>query len=146
MRSPRACASSRSSGSTANTATRCSRCRQSPLKDSGPGFKNDYLEACLLGTAVYGQQNGRQDCDVSRAPRRIPPFTRHDGVVARQPSERMGAPVPAPVDLRYRAFLSYAHADARWAKWLHGQLEAFRIDKDLASRATPRGPVPPTLR
>jgi tetratricopeptide (TPR) repeat protein len=58
----------------------------------------------------------------------------------------MGAPVPAPVDLRYRAFLSYAHADARWAKWLHGQLEAFRIDKDLASRVTPRGPVPQTLR
>lgn len=58
----------------------------------------------------------------------------------------MGAPVPAPVDFKYRAFLSYAHADARWAKWLHGQLEAFRIDHDLAGHEPPRGPVPKTLR
>ena len=48
--------------------------------------------------------------------------------------------------LKYRAFLSYAHADTRWAKWLHGQLEGFRIDKDLKGRATPMGPVPRTLR
>jgi tetratricopeptide (TPR) repeat protein len=58
----------------------------------------------------------------------------------------MSAPVPAPVDFKYRAFLSYAHADAKWAKWLHGQLEAFRIDHDLAGRETPLGPVPKTLR
>ena len=52
----------------------------------------------------------------------------------------------APVPLKYRAFLSYAHADLRWGKWLHGQLEGFRIDKDLAGRTTPMGPVPKTLR
>jgi tetratricopeptide (TPR) repeat protein len=54
--------------------------------------------------------------------------------------------VPAPVQFKYRAFLSYAHADTRWARWLHGKLEGFRIDKDLVSRATAAGPVPRTLR
>ena len=51
-----------------------------------------------------------------------------------------------PVVLKYRAFLSYAPADTRWAKWLHGQLEGFRIDKDLVGRETPKGAVPRTLR
>jgi tetratricopeptide (TPR) repeat protein len=50
------------------------------------------------------------------------------------------------VELRYRAFLSYAHADTSWAKWLHGRLEAFRIDRDLAGRATSLGVVPASLR
>ena len=54
--------------------------------------------------------------------------------------------MPAPVQLKYRAFLSYAHADTRWAKWLHGRLEGFRIDKDLVGRETDLGPVPKTLR
>ena len=54
--------------------------------------------------------------------------------------------MPALVEFKYRAFLSYAHADAKWAKWLHGRLETFRIDKDLAGRETPHGPVPKTLR
>ena len=52
----------------------------------------------------------------------------------------------APIQLKYRAFLPYALADLRWGKWLHGQLEGFRIDKDLAGRATPMGPVPKSLR
>ena len=50
------------------------------------------------------------------------------------------------VEFRYRAFLSHAHADTRWAKWLHGRLEAFRIDRDLAGRATSLGVVPASLR
>src|SRR5262245_5190827 len=54
--------------------------------------------------------------------------------------------MPAPVQLKYRAFLSYARADIRWAKWLHGQLEGFRIDQDLVGRETSRGIVPKTLR
>lgn len=41
-----------------------------------------------------------------------------------------------PVALRYRAFLSYSHADTSWAKWLHRALEAFRVDKDLVGRQT----------
>ncbi|MGA8293872.1 MAG: toll/interleukin-1 receptor domain-containing protein [Rhodoplanes sp.] len=50
------------------------------------------------------------------------------------------------VELRYRAFLSYAHADTSWAKWLHARLEAFRIDRDLAGRTTSLGVVPTSLR
>ena len=51
-----------------------------------------------------------------------------------------------PVAIKYRAFLSDSHADTTSAKWLHGALESFRIDKDLVGRDTPRGPVPKTLR
>ena len=39
-----------------------------------------------------------------------------------------------PVPLKYRAFISYGHADVTWARWLHRAIETFRIDKDLASR------------
>lgn len=52
-----------------------------------------------------------------------------------------------PVEFRYRAFLSYSHADTRWAKRLHRRLETFRIDKDLVGRATGEGTIiPKTLR
>ena len=51
-----------------------------------------------------------------------------------------------PTAFRYRAFLSYAHADVANAKWLHRQIESFRIGKDLAGRETPRGRVPESLR
>ena len=51
-----------------------------------------------------------------------------------------------PTAFKYRAFLSYSHADTVWAKWLHRSLEGFRIDKDLVGRATAMGPVPNTLR
>jgi len=53
---------------------------------------------------------------------------------------------PPPAAIRYRAFLSYSHADAAWAKWLHAALEGFRIEKDLAGRETALGPVPQALR
>jgi hypothetical protein len=33
--------------------------------------------------------------------------------------------------IKYRAFMSYAHADMAWAKWLHSALEGYRIGKDL---------------
>ena len=39
-----------------------------------------------------------------------------------------------PLAFKYRAFISYSHADTPWAKWLHRALENFRIDKDLAGR------------
>src|SRR5262245_55810034 len=54
--------------------------------------------------------------------------------------------MPAPVKLRYRAFISYSHADTKWANWLHGRLEGFRIDSDLIGRETPMGLIPSTLR
>ena len=43
-------------------------------------------------------------------------------------------------ELKYRAFLSYAHADKAWARWLHSRLERFRLDADLAAKATLPGP------
>src|SRR3989304_9820969 len=51
-----------------------------------------------------------------------------------------------PVSLKYRAFISYSHADAGWARWLHRGLESFRIDKDLAGRETATGAIPQALR
>lgn len=51
-----------------------------------------------------------------------------------------------PIGLKYRAFLSYAHADQSLGRWLHRELERFRIDKQLAGRVTAIGPVPASLR
>ena len=56
--------------------------------------------------------------------------------------ESMGA----PFEYQYRAFISYCHADTRWANWLHGRLEGFRIDGDLIGRQTAMGVIPKTLR
>ena len=50
------------------------------------------------------------------------------------------------VPFKYRAFLSYSHRDTRWAKWLHGALEGYRIDKELVGRTTAQGPIPKALR
>ena len=47
---------------------------------------------------------------------------------------------------KYRAFLSYSHADTHAAKRVHGRLEGFHIDKDLVGRETPTGSIPETLR
>jgi hypothetical protein len=47
---------------------------------------------------------------------------------------------------KYRAFLSYSHRDATWARWLHKALETYHIDKDLIGRDTAHGPIPRTLR
>lgn len=54
--------------------------------------------------------------------------------------------MPAIEHLQYCAFLSYAHADMNWARWLHRQLEGFRVDKSLVGRQTSMGPVPAALR
>lgn len=51
-----------------------------------------------------------------------------------------------PIALKYRAFLSYSHADVKWAKRLHNRLEGFRIDKDLVGRKTALGQIPKSLR
>ncbi len=53
---------------------------------------------------------------------------------------------PETAAFKYRAFLSYSHADTASAKWLHRALEAYRIDKDLIGRETAHGPVPKVLR
>ena len=51
-----------------------------------------------------------------------------------------------PAMFKYRAFLSYSHADTKRAKWLHSRLESFPIDKELVGRVTAAGPIPKSLR
>lgn len=51
-----------------------------------------------------------------------------------------------PVLLKYRAFMSYSHADTDWARWLHRGVESFHIDKDLVGRETATGTIPQALR
>lgn len=46
---------------------------------------------------------------------------------------------------RYWAFISYSHADAAWARWLHRALENYRIPARLVGRDTAFGPVPKKL-
>jgi tetratricopeptide (TPR) repeat protein len=46
----------------------------------------------------------------------------------------------------YKAFLSYSHKDEAFARWLHRELEAWKVPRDLVGRATPKGTVPRTLR
>jgi hypothetical protein len=44
-----------------------------------------------------------------------------------------------PILLKYRAFISYRHANMSRAKWLQSQLEGFSIDKDMVMRGTGTG-------
>ena len=43
---------------------------------------------------------------------------------------------------KYRAFISYSHANEAWARWLHRSLESYRVPKRLIGRETAFGPVP----
>jgi hypothetical protein len=36
-----------------------------------------------------------------------------------------------PDGYQYWAFISYSHADAAWAQWLHHELETYRVPKTL---------------
>lgn len=40
-------------------------------------------------------------------------------------------------DHRFKAFISYSHADEKWAKWLHDALERYRTPKRLVSGSVP---------
>ena len=46
---------------------------------------------------------------------------------------------------KYRAFISYSHADEKWAAWLHRALETYRVPKHLVGTSTSFGPVPERL-
>ncbi len=46
---------------------------------------------------------------------------------------------------KYRAFISYSHADEKWAAWLHRALETYKIPKHLVGKTTDFGPVPEKL-
>jgi tetratricopeptide (TPR) repeat protein len=41
-----------------------------------------------------------------------------------------------PDAFKYRAFLSYSHADTSWAKWLQGRLEGFRLDAPTGQQSS----------
>jgi hypothetical protein len=56
------------------------------------------------------------------------------------------AAVSDTIALRYRAFISYSHADTPWSRWLHGKLEGFQLGDDLIGRETAVGRVPNSLR
>ena len=47
--------------------------------------------------------------------------------------------------MRYRAFLSYSHADAHWARWLLHRLESYRVPPRLVGTAGRDGPIPAKL-
>ncbi len=43
--------------------------------------------------------------------------------------------------MRYRAFISYSHADARWARWLMRRLESYRVPARLVGTRGTYGPI-----
>lgn len=48
--------------------------------------------------------------------------------------------------IRYRAFISYSHADSVWGDWLHKALEAYRVPAKLVGMPTASaGPIPKRL-
>jgi len=47
--------------------------------------------------------------------------------------------------MRYRAFISYSHKDARWANWLHRSLEGYRVPTRLRGTRGEFGPLPDRL-
>ena len=46
---------------------------------------------------------------------------------------------------QYFAFLSYSHHDASTAKWIHNELERFRVPRNLVGGVTEHGPIPRRL-
>lgn len=47
--------------------------------------------------------------------------------------------------MRYRAFLSYSHADEKWARWLMRRLESYRVPSKLVGTPGRDGPIPAKL-
>ncbi len=48
--------------------------------------------------------------------------------------------------MRYRAFISYSHADKDWAVWLQRNLERYHVPKPLRTADTPKGRLLPIFR
>lgn len=46
---------------------------------------------------------------------------------------------------KYKAFISYSHADTKLTKWLHRKLEAYQVPKHLVGKRTENGLVPTGL-
>lgn len=49
-------------------------------------------------------------------------------------------------EYRYKAFISYSHADERWARWFHRRLEHYRLPRKLLGQATAVGAIPKRLQ
>ena len=47
--------------------------------------------------------------------------------------------------MRYRAFISYSHADQAWARWLIRRLETYRVPALLVGKPGAHGPIPARL-
>jgi len=47
--------------------------------------------------------------------------------------------------LKYWAFISYSHADARWGDWLHKKIETYRVPRALVGKPSRDGAVPRRL-
>jgi len=47
--------------------------------------------------------------------------------------------------VRYRAFISYSHGDARWAAWLHRALETYKVPRRLRDGDATHAPLPANL-
>ena len=43
---------------------------------------------------------------------------------------------------RYQSYVSYSHADEKWAVWLHKKLETYRVPRRLVGRKTACGVIP----
>lgn len=43
--------------------------------------------------------------------------------------------------MRYRAFISYSHADEAWARWLMRRLEGYRVPRQLVGKPGRDGPI-----
>ncbi len=48
-------------------------------------------------------------------------------------------------EFRYKAFISYSWADAKWGKWLHHAIETYRTPRALIGEERAHGPVPARL-
>ncbi len=44
--------------------------------------------------------------------------------------------------MQYRAFISYSHADSRWARWVHRRVENYRLPSRLRGTHGEFGPLP----
>ena len=47
---------------------------------------------------------------------------------------------------KYKAYISYSHRDSRWASWLHGALESYRVPRKLVGTKTDAGKVPSRIQ
>ena len=52
---------------------------------------------------------------------------------------------PSHAHTRYSVFISYSHADTRWANWLLRHLEGYRVPRRFHGRTSPVGRVGPRL-